>query len=136
MALFPPLSPRRLAPLFLVLPLLGCDGPTLVGLGAASVVSLPLTGRAVPDLVVSAATGRDCSIVRLDRGMSYCAAAAPAPGSAPFCTRSLGQTDCWITRPPLLGPPLATGLGGVVDGRTSLTPAQEADRTARWPALF
>ncbi len=131
-----PLFLRRLAPLLLMLPLPGCDGPTLVGLGAATVVSLPLTGRAVPDLLVSAATGRDCSIVRLDRGMSYCAAREPAPGSAPYCTRSLGQTDCWVTRPPMLGPPLATGPAGVVDGPTSLNPAQEADRTARWPGLF
>jgi len=131
---------RSLLPLLLSLPLAvplaGCDAPTLVGLGAASVVSLPLTGRGVPDLLVSAVTGRDCSIVRLDRGMSYCAAIAPAPGSAPYCTRSLGQTDCWVTRPPMLGPPLAHGPGGVVEGRVSLTPAQEADRTARWPGLF
>jgi hypothetical protein len=120
----------------LMVPLAGCDGPTLVGLGAASVVSLPLTGRAVPDILVSAVTGRDCSIVRLDRGLSYCAAADPAPESAPYCTRSLGQTDCWVTRPAILGAPLAHGPGGVVEGRTSLTPAQEADRTARWPGLF
>ncbi|WP_191085692.1 hypothetical protein [Roseococcus microcysteis] len=128
--------PRRFLPLLLALALPACDGPTLVGLGAATVVSLPLTGRAPPDLIVSAVTGRDCSIVRLDRGMSYCAAAAPAPGNAPYCTRSLGQTDCWVTRPPLLGPPLANGPRGVVDGPTGLTPAQEADRTARWPGLF
>jgi len=130
------MTPRALLPLMLVLALPACDGPTLVGLGAATVVSLPLTGRAPPDLLVSAVTGRDCSIVRLDRGLSYCAPAAAAPAPVPHCTRSLGQVDCWITRPPLSAPSFAHGPGGVADGRSAPTPEQEAARTARWPGLF
>lgn len=128
---------RRLLPLLLVLPLAACEPATMVGVGAgAAVLTLPLTGRAPPDLVVSALSGRDCSVVRLDRGLSYCAPTQAAPAPQPYCTRSLGQVDCWVTRPPMLGPPFAHGPGGVADGPASLTPAQEADRTARWPGLF
>ena len=84
----------------------------------------------MPDIAVSAVTGRDCSIARLDRRLSYCAPSLDPPDPPPFCTRSIGGTDCWVTRPPAV-----PGDRGVVDGPASLTPAQEADRTARWPAL-
>jgi hypothetical protein len=124
----------RLAPLALLAPVLAapvlaaCDGPSLVGVGAANVVSLTLVGRAVPDILVSGVSGRDCSIVRIDRGQSYCAPVEPAPGPPPYCTPSLGRVDCWVTRPPSV--PMARG---VVDGPSQLSPAQEANRTAHWP---
>lgn len=118
----------RLAPLCLLPALAACDGPTLVGVGAANVLSLTLVGRAVPDILVSGISGRDCSIVRIDRGQGYCAPVEPAPGPPPYCTRSLGRVDCWVTRPPAIPSP-----PGVVDGSSQLTPAQEANRTAHWP---
>lgn len=119
----------------LLIPLLvpflgGCDGPALVATAGVNVASLTLVGRSVPDILVSGVTGRDCSIVRLDRGMSYCAAREPAPGPPPYCTRSRGSVDCWVTRPGTI--PM---VQGVVDGPASLSAAQEADRTARWPGL-
>ena len=94
---------RRLIPLVLILPLAACDGPAIVATAGVNIAALTLAGRTVPDMAVSAVTGRDCSLVRLDRGQPYCgpeetAAAAPAP----FCTRSLGAADCW------LAPPVAT----------------------------
>lgn len=127
----PVLAPRMLARcalLGLAPALAACDGPTIVGVGAANVLSLTLVGRAVPDILVSGVTGRDCSIVRMDRGQSYCAPVEPAPGPPPYCTRSLGRVDCWVTRPAAVPSP-----PGVVDGPVTLTPAQEANRTAHWP---
>jgi hypothetical protein len=118
----------RLAPLALLPLLAACDGPTLVGVGAANMLTLTLVGRTVPDMVVSGVSGRDCSLVRLDRGQSYCAPAEPPPGPPPFCTRSLGHVDCWVTRPPAI-----PAQRGVVDGPSQLSPAQEANRTAHWP---
>jgi hypothetical protein len=93
--------------------------------------SLVAIQRTPVDAAVSLVTGKDCSIVRMGRGATYCAAGEPPPAPAPYCTRSLGAVDCW-TRPPL-ALPLPQG---VADGRTELSPEQEAHRTRRWPGLF
>lgn len=60
-----------------------------------------------------------------------CASVEPPPTAPPYCTRTLGKVDCW--RQPPLAIPLPPGLA---DGPTELTPAQEANRTRRWPELF
>lgn len=115
-------------PLLLLCPLLlaGCDGPGLFALGAVNVASLTLTGRAVPDLVVSGVTGRDCSVARLDRERSYCGPSNDPPPPAPFCTRSLGSVDCW-TQAPLASP----AHRGVADAPTPVGGNQ-----GRWPYLW
>jgi hypothetical protein len=122
----------RVRALLLALPigLAACDGPAAVATLGVNAASVALTGRAVPDLVVSAVTGRDCSVVRLDRRLSYCAPSEEAPAPPPFCTRSIGGVDCWVTRPPAVPMP-----PGVVQGPQALNQAQEADRAARWPRL-
>jgi hypothetical protein len=113
-----------------LLALTGCDAASLTAGAAVNLASVTLIGRSVPDIVISGLSGRDCSIVRVDRGLSYCAAEQPAPGPPPYCTPSLGRVDCWVTRPASI--PMQRG---VVDGPVALTPAQEADRTAWWPGL-
>ena len=76
--------------------LAGCAQPTgaLLAADAASVV---VFGRGIVDIGVSAISGRDCSVVRLDRGLTYC---APRDGPVPdrYCTRTLGSVDCWAAR--------------------------------------
>jgi hypothetical protein len=97
-----------------------------VGVGSAAVI-----GRAPVDAVVSLASGRDCSVVRLDRGQSYCKSEESPPAPPPYCTRSLGSVDCWRQ------PPLAIPMQrGVADGPMTLNAAQEANRTRRWPGLW
>jgi hypothetical protein len=116
-----------------ILALAGCEAAqapieiaTAVNIGSVMVI-----GRTVPDAVVSAVTGRDCSAVRLDRGQTYCRATESPPAPPPYCTRSIGSIDCWKQ------PPLALPLPvGVADGQIMLTPAQEAHRTRRWPGLW
>ncbi len=117
--------------LLAVLP--GCAGmvePT-GALLAAEAASVVVFGRGVVDIGVSAVSGRDCSIVRLDRGLTYCAA-RDGPEQAPtFCTRSLGVVDCWAD-PALLPSPRQ----GVADSPAA-TAAQLHYRAARWPkSLF
>ncbi len=119
-----------LLPVLALLGTAGCDGPAAVATVGVNVVSLAVTGRTVPDIAVSAVTGRDCSVARLDRRLPYCAAAPEPPGPPPFCTRSLGSADCWVTRPPAV--PAQRGLA---DGPPP-TPAQEEARAARWPGPF
>ena len=125
-----PAPVRALLPSLILLALPACDGPAAVATAGVNAASIMVTGRAVPDLLVSAVTGRDCSVVRLDRRLSYCAASEDAPGPPPYCTRSIGSVDCWVTRPAAIPMP-----PGVVNGPQALNPAQEADRAGRWPKL-
>lgn len=110
-----PLSHRALRPygcnggmrpapalLLAVLLLPGCEA--LVPIAAVNGVSLMVTGRAVPDLLISGLTGRDCSIAYLDGGERYCRPEAVAVVQ-PFCTRSLGGVDCWNGPVPGMPPP-------------------------------
>lgn len=94
------------APVVALALLAGCEGGAVGPFAAANVVSLTATGRDVPGLVVSAVTGRDCSVAHLDRGEpSYCRRDPAPPRAAPYCTRSLGAVDCWTSPPPGMPPP-------------------------------
>jgi hypothetical protein len=110
--------------------LIGC-GPAEVGIGVVSGASIPIFHRSPLDMVVSAATGRDCSVVNLDKGERYCRPKDRAPETPEFCTRSLGIPDCWEDPSKLLTHPHE-----IADGPRSLTRDQEADRTKRWPGLW
>ena len=89
---------------------------------------VPVFHRTLPDLVYSGVSGRDCSMVRLDRGESYCRPVALPVPPQPYCTRSLGTVDCWQN------PEQVANLGpNVAQGPTALTPEQNRIRLARWP---
>ena len=118
--------PLLLAPPLLLLPLLvlpGCAAEPFGALLGADVASIAVFGRSLGDLGASALTGRDCSIVRLDRGQTYCAERNP-PVREAFCTRTLATVDCWSALPP--------NHANVADTPPP-TPAQDRYRTARWP---
>jgi hypothetical protein len=96
---------------------------TVMGTAAGSIAVIH---RTPIDALYSLVTGRDCSIVWLDEGKDYyCRPIEPAPSPPPYCTRSLGVTDCWAN--PAGEPPQQA------DGPDRLTAAQEANRTRRWP---
>jgi hypothetical protein len=133
----PPVLARVLAPppfaLLLFAPLLffgGCAsaGPTAGALAVVDVAAIPILHRDILDTLYSAVSGRDCSVVRLDQGQSYCRETEPPPVRPAFCTRSLAAVDCWANPEALPGHPRE-----VADGPRVLTPAQEANRTRRWP---
>ena len=94
---------------------------------AADIASVVVFGRGIADIGVSAISGRDCSIVRLDRGLTYCAARDQGYDPGPFCTRSLGIVDCWSNPEALPGPQRE-----VADGPAT-TAAQDRYRRAPWP---
>ena len=102
-------------------------GLTWACCAAVSGCAVPPFGRSLPDMLVSAARGQDCSIVRLEQGKSYCRPADPPPAPQPFCTRSLAVVDCWSNPQALTGPRIP-----VADGPSALTPTQEAYRTRGW----
>lgn len=115
--------------LLLLFALSGCAGAGFYA--AAEAGSVVVLGRGVGDVAVSAVTGRDCSIVRLDRGQTYCAPRNDTPPPQPFCTRTLGTVSCWDD--PTLLPP---GQREVADAPPP-TDDQRRYRAARWPkSLF
>ena len=114
-----------------ILPLAGCgmsENLTAAVAVGASVGSVATIHRSPADAVYSWWTGRDCSIVRLDEGKSYCRPTEPKPEPPVFCTRTLGSVNCWQNASAAPGSPR-----GVADGPTGLTAEQEADRVRTWP---
>jgi hypothetical protein len=98
-----------------------------VGVGA-TVISVTAIQRSPMDAVYSWVTGRDCSIVRLDQGKTYCRALEPPPEPPVYCTRGLGAVNCWKDPDTVPGHPR-----GVADGPAGLTAEQEANRVRTWP---
>lgn len=107
--------------------LAGC-GPEVAGgvLVGANVATVATFQRSPPDILVSYLTGKDCSIVRLDRGETYCALPDQVRRQ-PFCTRSLGTVDCWAD------PEHLPGIYRQVGDAPAPLPAQEQWRRAPWP---
>jgi hypothetical protein len=117
--------------LLCLLPLAGCgwSDPVIAGVAAGiSIGSIVTIQRTPLDAVYSLVTGKDCSLVRLGQGKTYCRPMEPPPEPPAFCTRSLGVVDCWQNPAGLPNRPR-----GVADGPTTLTPEQEANRLRRWP---
>ncbi len=111
--------------------LAGCGAATAPGVNfaaAASLATVPALGRTAPDALISLVSGRDCSLVRMEKGQSYCRPEPPPWEEPPFCTRSLGVVECW-RNPEAFG----TKLTGVADGPRQPTAAQEAYRIRGWP---
>jgi len=104
-----------------------CSPEPWAALGAADVVSVVVLGRSLGDVGVSALTGRDCSVVRLDQGRTYCTPRNQQPPPDPFCTRSLGVVDCWTNPEVLPGPQHPVG------DTPPPTAAQDRYRRASWP---
>lgn len=114
-----------------VLLLIGCGATPeqlATGIGGFGAASVAVIQRSPFDAVYSVLSGRDCSVVRLDRGESYCRPQEEPPEAPRFCTRSLGVVDCWQEPSALLGHPRE-----VADGPWVLSPEQDANRRRRWP---
>jgi hypothetical protein len=129
------MCPASIAPGLVLLSLLAGCGPAApvaeVGVGVVSGASIPIFHRSPVDMAVSAASGRDCSVVNLDKGERYCRPQDLAPETPEYCTRSLGVPDCWDDPSKLLNQPHE-----IADGPRALTQEQEADRTRWWPGLW
>ncbi len=110
----------------------GCGvdpGHLIGGFGAGEVASITILHRGLFDTVYSGLTGKDCSIVRLDEGKSYCRPPEPPPPLEPYCTRSLGVVDCWQS--PALLPDQPPQVGDT----PAMTSEQIKNANKRWPPL-
>jgi hypothetical protein len=97
--------------------------PVSLWLAGASVASFVVAERGLFDIAYSVVTGQDCSVIHLERRGEYCRT-DPVQAPAPFCTRSLGDVDCWTVAEPY-GP-----QRGVPD-----TPAAQERAARRWTLL-
>ena len=99
---------------FLIACLLGLSGcgfmaATFVG---ANVVTVIHADKTIPDMVLSARRGKNCSLLHASRNQPYCQSAPPDPTEVlaaladnRYCYRTLGRIDCY-NRPDFL----ASGL--------------------------
>jgi hypothetical protein len=120
--------------LFVLIPpllLAGCGPEAPLIAGAVSGAAIPVFHRTPVDMAVSAATGRDCSVVNLDKGERYCHPKERSPAEPEFCTRSLGVADCWKDPSKVPNNPRE-----IADGPRALTAEQEKERTTRWPGFW
>lgn len=117
----------RAATLLLVLGVTACSPEPWGALAGADIASVAVFGRGIGDIGVSALTGRDCSVVRLERGQTYCAPREGPPAPRPFCTRSLGAVDCWED------PANLPGRYRTIGDTPPPTAAQERYSRAPWP---
>ena len=82
--------------LVLVPALAGCSTwVPAAALAGANAISLVGNDRTVSDSMVSSLTGKACSVVNLGLQKPYCQEKEVPVRPMPWCTRSLGTSDCW-----------------------------------------
>lgn len=69
-----------------------CDPGTFI---AASGASLMGSDKTVVDHAVSMGAGKDCSILRTERGLTYCVEDMPQVRQNIYCYRDLGGVTCY-----------------------------------------
>ncbi|HYD31532.1 MAG TPA: hypothetical protein VEB64_11840 [Azospirillaceae bacterium] len=133
---------KRLAAATLALMVAGCGGPEVVAATGTmmTLASLNLTKKLVADHAVSAATGRDCSLISLEKTGDYCPPPPkPIDRSKVYCYRTIADVDCHtipdpyrngarpVADPPLVSPYEADNLKPVIHG-APLDPLTESPK--------
>lgn len=73
--------------------------PLSLWIAGAEITSFAVLQRGMFDAVYSLITGKDCSVINIERRGEYCRSAVVAQPVA-FCTRSIGDVDCWTVANP------------------------------------
>ena len=74
--------------------LAGCTSPLGLAAAGADVVTLNATKKTIGDHIVSAATGRDCSILSFEKDGDYCPDKVEVDRSRVYCYRTLADVEC------------------------------------------
>lgn len=77
----------------------GCG--TIVALEGASIVA---SDKAASDHLISWLSGKDCSVVRADRGLTYCAEDEVTIVPQVYCYKTLGSVSCYDRPDPRRSP--------------------------------
>lgn len=70
-------------------PVTAIDGATII-----------FTDKSLGDHLISAGSGKDCSTVRTEQGMTYCKEDEISLTPAVYCYRTLGDVDCFAKPDP------------------------------------
>jgi hypothetical protein len=73
--------------------------PVSLWVAGASAASFVVLQRGLFDVAYSVVTGKDCSVINIERRGEYCRT-DPVAAPVAFCTRSLGDVDCWVVAEP------------------------------------
>lgn len=80
----------------------GCG--LIPGIGQVEAVSTMGTSKTFSDHIVSIASGKNCSSVRRERGLTYCEEDEPRPPPVSrHCYRTLGSVTCYDRPDPYAG---------------------------------
>ena len=82
---------RRLVILSLFVLLSGCAGY----IGGVEGISTMATEKTLSDHVISYASGKDCSSVRREMGLTYCKEDEKIPPMNVYCYHTLGEVNCY-----------------------------------------
>ncbi len=85
--------------LFISVAVAGCG--TFVALEGASVVA---SDKTASDHIVSLMSGKDCSVVRTERGLTYCVEDEVRVEPQVFCYKTLGDVACYDRPDPRRSP--------------------------------
>lgn len=92
-----PVSARSRASVVATLLALGGCTSLAVAEGASTIAS----GKALSDHVISFASGKDCSVVRTEQGLTYCVEDEPLVNQERFfCYQTLADVVCYSSEDP------------------------------------
>ncbi len=95
--------------LLLLLPVLiiGACGPLITagtpGLAQVDVLTVMGTDKTVVDHIVSLSSGKNCSLIRLEKGQYYCEEDEPKVQQNIYCYNTLGSVTCYTKPDPFDG---------------------------------
>lgn len=91
-----PIPLAALAVLSLVGPLAACSSPPplVPTVLAADIITLNATRKTIGDHIVSAATGRDCSVISFTETGDYCPDKVVVDRTKVYCYRTLADVEC------------------------------------------
>ena len=84
----------RVLVLLSVVLLPGCAAVAALG-GGVEGVSVMATEKTMTDHIVSMASGKDCSTLRKEQGLTYCKEDEVVPKMNVYCYRTLGEVNCY-----------------------------------------
>ena len=88
---------RRFAVLSLLVALAGCaiGAAGIPGVAEIDAVTVISTDKTISDHIISLTSGKNCSTVRLEKGMHYCEEDEPTVEPAVYCYKTLASVTCY-----------------------------------------
>ncbi|MEO5336718.1 MAG: hypothetical protein H7841_07490 [Magnetospirillum sp. WYHS-4] len=89
---------KRLLAMLALMVVTGCgvvSSGAAPGLGQAEVASVMVSKKTITDHVVSYMSGKNCTFMRSNQGLTYCEEDEKFPKPPVYCYKTLGQVTCY-----------------------------------------